>query len=237
MLFVSASCGDYMVRSTRIQADGSYAFDHMAVGDWLVRPTSRDYTDNDRFATAPPEPANVPVNITEGATTRLDLAIPKSEGATIDGVLQWSEGSVWTAKITCPDTGNYSEDEQSVAADGTFHLHVEDAGRHHLALRMVSTEHCSAAIDCDLDLVSGANTWRFAPELGALSETNAPVRNLALECPSPDGIMWTARWRTDGAGRNNLDSVPVGEVKITGGGRLLATVHVQPHEVATVVWN
>jgi hypothetical protein len=237
--FVSMSYGDGFLRSTRIREDGTYAFEHVAAGEWLVRPTSRDYTNVNSFSTAPPEPSNVPTTIVEGRTTRLDLAIPKTSGATLDGILHWpdSETGTWTAHLDFTDgVGDWS-DTQGVAADGSFHFDALHGGRHHLTLRMISNDSYSRAFECDLDLAPGPNRWELAPQLGALSETNAPAGDLDLECKMPDGVTWTAQWRVPMAGMNVLGGVPAGRVVIQSKGRVLAQVDVRPQEVATVVWN
>jgi hypothetical protein len=236
--FVSASRGDGRVLSTRIAADGSYALDHLTPGEWCVRPSEQDFTNWIQTAEAPPEPANQLVTIADETTTRLDLPLPPTSGAVLEGHLHIPgvEDGTWTAHLQ-PFDKLESAVSTRVGTDGSFRLEVGSGGRHHLQLRTVSQASLSCALDCDVELAPGTNEWACSTELGSISVTNPPVGDLELECQLSGGVTWTAQWRPTGPGQHIFAGPPAGQVRITGGGRVLADVTVRARENTPVVWN
>jgi hypothetical protein len=238
MQFVSASRGDGHVLSTRIAGDGTYALDHLAPGDWYVRPSEADFTNMVEVASAPPDPANRLVTIVDGSTTRVDLPLPAKSGSVLEGrlLMPGVEDGLWTAHIKPVDNSN-SGASAPVGPEGSFHLETLHGGTHHLCLRTVSSQWLSVALDCDIELAPGPNAWEFSTPLGAISASSPPVRDLLLEWRSPSGVTWTAQWRPTHPQLDVLGSVPAGRLRVSGGGRLLAEVEVRAREVTPIVWN
>jgi len=182
-LVVGISRADANPRSTRTDARGFYRFEHLTPGPWKVERLAEElspYGSSSETSSVPFRESDLSFDcvVSEGATTRFDLATAAELEARVTGSLlldgKGPDGYV-ASLVRAPERGPSSaiaavEASAPVRPDGSFEIAVKEPGRYRMSLTRGGGGAAPTFLAA-LDLAPGDNPWSFASETGALRVT------------------------------------------------------------------
>jgi RNA polymerase sigma-70 factor (ECF subfamily) len=248
-VLVAASRGDANEQTMRVGTDGSFRFEHLMPGRWLVEVVVDDLSEAgatfQSAAGAPEREWNVELHADEEAFVELDLSSrPRALLAgslAIDG----APAVGWAVGLRPKDrpSGRPSEFPQAVLDDvGRFHLETPVMGVHTLTLTAPGGEY-PLAVSTPLELSDGPRDWSLELETGSVELTGVPA--ITHEHYRPN-LLWKGAggasaclvFAPDAGGAVRLDRVPAGTLELVdypGGARTqavqIATFELRPGEV------
>lgn len=175
---VGASRGDGKVFSCRVSHEGSFQFEKLAPGRWLLRSLEREIVDGELSFSAGPGPSTSdlpwPYEVRSGETTRVEIDLRQE--AELTGVLAipgW-EGSSWDATLDADGNCFGRRVRASGVLDGSeFHIRVRPPGSYHLGIYLAHKDGRSSRFELDrLTLVPGTQSWGFPKETGTVVLVN-----------------------------------------------------------------
>jgi hypothetical protein len=171
-LLVGASRGDGEVLTTKVAADGTYRFQGVATGAWIVRVIDEVPEGSSTIYLQGDAPIEWNAEVREGGVTRRDLGVGAGATCVVRGRLVTKGERRWFAALAYPDVSRGQTEEKSVdvAADGTFELSTDRTGDYWLQLM---TGEFEMRVFVPLRLVAGEVRVEFAIEVGTI-ELSSP---------------------------------------------------------------
>lgn len=223
-VIVAMNRGDGFPRTIRSDLEGRFRFEGLTPGPWHLLRGQMEVNSRGGGTSfsGTSEPVVIPFNCTirEGETTRQDLDLRAFAPCELRGVLlvngapakDWGV-SAWPG---AKESMGGSPPSTAVAADGSFALSIEEAGRLRLSLSPPAELGCEGRIDVRMEVRPGENRWREDLVLGRISgRCLSPVRpdEQSLFYRSAKGVIPSC-WLTilpDEQGSFVLPFVPVGK--------------------------
>lgn len=216
---VGVSRGDGFGVSARTDANGTFLFEGLSPGPWLVRELQEDarrsMTHASRISVEPGWTPPWTCHVQPGRTTPYDL--DRSDVPVVKGRLRLSglPAAGWVASLS-PEAGQGETASASLDSQGRFELALHEGGAFRLNVKRPTDQ---AFAQDYLDLVAGENTWDVDLPIGSLEVTAELER---LEPGSPLYFTWTgsgrlrffARLAFAESGTRLFEDLPAGRVAV-----------------------
>jgi hypothetical protein len=226
--FVAASRGDAFPRVARATADGSFRFEGLAPGPWLVEALGEDPHLDQPSSSHGIAPKGGPAfesncTVFPGATTRFDLDLAALPLCAVRGVLavDGPPASGWQVALTDLDRRNGRASENPAGftgADGDFRLEVTRPGHYQLVF-LRPGDASGLALMRKVTLAEGELDASYAFATGRLAGIGAMPGAAGLDKVY---LLWKGSKdarvllvvEPDAEGRFALDPVPAGNVEL-----------------------
>ncbi len=221
---VGVSQGGPDAETRRVQADGSFAFENLAEGPWMVRVVRREVTPDRTWSVTlkkRPPPFAWDCRVRAGETTTFDVDLSASgTPCVVEGVVptQLAPKAEWTAAlVTTEDPLGYSTRtvKGTVALDGTFRIDAEGAGTATLLLTAGGGSAPRVKIRDEVLLRPGAIRWTGITHFGTLrvgGRSGGDVRHVLRRDP---GLTVETMVVRDPTGNFLPAIVPAGAAELT----------------------
>ena len=194
-------------------AEGTFAFEHLAAGEWRVlrvHPDRVHFLASPGLRALPEELEGWSATVVAGRTTTLELDLGAEQPCTLRGRLlvggeRPRASSFWLANAL-------ERVHATLDARGNFEVRSRRAGSHSLVLRE-DRPGVTACYYAELELEPGANERAFDMPGGAL-ELGGAARGLELSWRGDSGLEWTARVEPDASRPTALAPVPAGRLTL-----------------------
>lgn len=247
---VGISRGDSMPRTLRLGRDGTFLFEHLTPGRWLVKRCGREIPQIGfhGIEDLTSELVEIPWNceVLGGETTRFDIDMRVDRRAKLVGrlLLAGKPADRWLVSLQSSGSQTLASDVVETNAQGSFELFAPEPGSYLLTAHGALGDSSELNLADRLDLALGEQTWtRDLPACGRVEgrRTSGPAASQSdpfLQWLGPGDLRATLRFLIDEQGRFTLPLVPSGPCKIQTwtqtGKQDLASFAVRAGETATV---
>ncbi len=198
---VAISRGDGHLQDTRTGRNGSFRFDRLIAGRWMVAALEQELPAGGPALRSGSGPVTgIPWNCTvvEGATTRVNLwsdrrgPAARADPCELRGslILDGAPAIDWMAQLTSEEGGTPRIPPTNTTPSGSFELSVGPPGSYQLLLRAREPETTLFFLD-RVELRPGANTWSLAIE-------TAPVEGTLADFQHDENSLTFYRWVGEG---------------------------------------
>jgi hypothetical protein len=247
---IGISRGDGKARTQRVESDGSFRFERLTPGPWLVKRCAQEITPSglDRSTGLTSDTVEIPSNceVHEGATTRFDLDLSVDRRANLTGrlLLGGKPATGWLVFLRSARDMADATEAMEVDAEGYFVLSVAEPASYLLLAHGTVGESSVLDLSQRLELSQGDQSW--TADIASFGRVEGHRASNSLEFESDPFLEWQgsrglqARMPLliDDQGRFSLSSVPAGRCSIqawrASGKRELASFDVSSGELTTV---
>jgi hypothetical protein len=240
--FVAVSRGDCFPKTTRLGADGTYRFEHLAAGVWHLEvrdeeipPLPRRWYREDADEASS---ARWRCTITDGSTTTHDLTVASLSSCEVAGELRLdvAQATLWSASLCAPSGPWHTVDQAIVDPQGRFRLKARHGGAHEIVFSAKLGESHVELRDA-LFLKRGQSSWTRAVATGRLAgrliSSSEPTSGVLVDCRASAGdFVYHATALTEPDGSFFFPAVLAGEgvlecqgrtrpVEVTAGGQAI----------------
>ena len=183
-IIVSMNRGDGSPKSQRVGPDGSFRFERLTPGEWVLARSNREVTQWMATTLGSSKDSKVvfPFNctVTAGTTTHKDLDLRDVKACTLAGRLSIQGAPAWAWSVTRSTlTGKHVYHGFNGTADldtgGGFSLELESPGEWTIELHSPVETEASLNLRAKLQLAPGKNTWAFDLPVGRVEgRLNSP---------------------------------------------------------------
>lgn len=226
--------GDGHLAWQSVGAQGTFAFEHLAAGEWRVlrvHPDRVHFLASPGLRALPEELEGWSATVVAGRTTTLELDLGAEQPCTLRGRLlvggeRPRASSFWLASAL-------ERVHATTDAQGQFEVRSRCAGSHSLVLRE-DRPGVTATYYARLELEPGTNERVFDLPGGALELTGASL-GVELSWRDDSGLEWSARVDPSAIRPTVLAPVPAGRLTLTvDGGREPRAIELEPGELLRV---
>lgn len=220
---VGISRGDGFGRTVRTDREGSYRFDGLTPGPWLVKLREEEIHSGSRTTTMTmtmtDEPAPLPFNcdVFEATVTRFDLAGELRRPAELHGRLSLGDDPLggWTALIRPAGSPDNAGARTYLDSEGRFYLAVPGSGSYHVELTGKIAGGATGWLYQDLELVAGDNDFAHTLQTGSVvGQAGFALGDQSLSVAytwwNDSGLRFHTRSETNADGSFEFPRVPVG---------------------------
>lgn len=223
-VIVGLSRGDGFGVTQRTDAKGSYRFDDLTPGRWLIEHRDEELSPNsiNSSSGSTQEPVEIPWNceVFDGATTRFDLDLTQRSPVVLTGSLKFDGKAAadWDASLKLGGQGpELSRDE--LDAQGAFELDHDQAGPHELWIQGWAPGSMMFFLRAELDLEFGENQWSRDFPTGTI-EGDVALRHLGARPRisidwNEEGVLFTGSISPSEDGSFEIEGCPAGSVRLT----------------------
>jgi hypothetical protein len=239
---VGISRGDGKARTQRVDADGSFRFEHLTPGPWLVKRCAREITPSglglNKGLTSETVDITSNCEVHEGDTTRFDIDLSVDRRVTLNGrlLLSGKPATGWSVFLRSARDMADASDVMEIDAEGYFVLSVAEPASYLLYAHGTVGESSVLELTQRLELAQGEQSW--TAEIASFGRVEGHRANHPDELESDPFLKWqgsgglqaTIHFSIDDQGRFSLPNVPAGQCSIQtwqeSGTRELATFSV-----------
>ncbi len=217
--YVAVSRGDCWAETRRVQSDGSFLFENLMPGPWMVKLVDEAIHDQESSSSSgwgffphDSPPSNCVVN--EGVSTRYDLVLTPLSTCVLRGQLELQDvdmsswrGSSSPHKLQDQSVGGIRT-SFSIDAEGRFELRVKGAGLWSLAFE--SPQEGGLRFQLKVDLEEGLNQWSAHVPMAQLTLTGTPPETCFYLWRGQDNLVAMHPVSMDANGKCTLGSIPAG---------------------------
>jgi hypothetical protein len=224
-VIVGASRGDGFAVTHRADANGTFLFERLTPGKWMVEVRAEEiHTSSTSSSSNDSEELHaVPWNceVADGRTTHYDLDERLMHQATLRGQLVLGEVDVagWRAELQAVEGGSAAK-TASLDGDGRFVIAMPAAGAHTLSIQSSVGQHSFVNVYDKVVLDFGDNSWNFQESTGTLEGQLGPGHlpastHLALHIGADNRPRFSFNLIPSSDGSFEVQGVPSGPATLT----------------------
>ena len=223
-VIVGISRGDGHGETQRTDAKGSYRFERLTPGRWLVERRSEELSRNRTSSSSSnaDEPQSIPwsCEVWPGRTTHFDLDLRGKDRTIVEGHLFFSGAPCSGWQVSLLSRTGPTLDQDVLDSQGHFRMAVDDAGEYTLQFFGSWEEPPFLFLRQELEPWDGVLRWEHDLPVGrvegriAASLIGAETR-LTLRWSGPEGIEVTSHFAPQANGTFLLRGVPAGAAALS----------------------